>query len=380
MPERVLFVHAHPDDESISTGATIATLVDRGAAVTVLTLTRGERGEVIPDDLQHLVGSLDALAAKREAELAEALGILGVTDHRFLGNPDARWTGRPARRYVDSGMTWGKRGAEASGILDPDSLTAADPGEIAADIAAVVIDVEPDVVVTYDADGGYGHPDHVAAHYATRTAAQVLGIPFFVIAPTGAASVVVDPGALLERKRGALAAHRTQLTVDGESYSLSSGEPRALARPERFRRMRSAQTFSDMSLGARIGSGVLALVLGAFVGATLTVAHGASATIAGVEVPWGIIIALAITGALLVGLRMVFETRIVAACASVGLLGASGLLVARASGGLAPDGPVGFAWTFGPILIAALVLAWPRMWPRSRGIMGVPAAKGSDLL
>ena len=71
-PERVLFVHAHPDDESISTGGTIATLVDRGAAVTVLTCTRGERGEVIPPELSHFEGSPD-LVAIREDELRGAL-------------------------------------------------------------------------------------------------------------------------------------------------------------------------------------------------------------------------------------------------------------------------------------------------------------------
>ena len=117
MIERVLFVHAHPDDETITTGATIATLVENGAAVTVLTLTRGERGEVIPVDLASLEGDLEALAAVREAELAQALSHLGVRDHRFLGNPDARWAGRTARRYVDSGMRWGARGAQASASL-----------------------------------------------------------------------------------------------------------------------------------------------------------------------------------------------------------------------------------------------------------------------
>ena len=74
--ERVLFVHAHPADESIVTGGTIATLVDRRASVTVLTCTRGEG-----------------------AELAAALAELGVTDHRWLGDSNARWAGREPRRY-----------------------------------------------------------------------------------------------------------------------------------------------------------------------------------------------------------------------------------------------------------------------------------------
>ena len=91
-PERVLFVHAHPDDETIATGGTLATLVDSGAVVTLVTCTRGERGEVIPADLQDALASQEALAALREAELRKAVGILGVTDHRFLGEENARWS------------------------------------------------------------------------------------------------------------------------------------------------------------------------------------------------------------------------------------------------------------------------------------------------
>jgi N-acetyl-1-D-myo-inositol-2-amino-2-deoxy-alpha-D-glucopyranoside deacetylase len=379
MIERVLFVHAHPDDETITTGATIATLVDRGAAVTLLTLTRGERGEVIPAELASLEGDLEGLAEVREAELAEALAHLGVSDHRFLGNPDARWAGRTARRYVDSGMRWGARGAEASGILDPASLTAADLGEVASDIAAVMLDVEPDVVISYGADGGYGHPDHLRAHEATRIAAVVLKVPFYVI---GTGAVEVDSLPVLDRKRAALAAHRTQLTVDGDYFSLSSGPPQSITAPEHFSRYRAVrQSFSDLSLWTRIATGLLAFVLGGFVGALLTVAHQASAQIAGVAVAWGIIVALVITLALLVGLRLVFETRIVPAVAAAGLLLASGLLALSSSTGsvLVPDNPVGWIWTFAPMVITAAVLAWPQTaWRRGSNI-DLPALKGSDL-
>lgn len=379
MTERVLFVHAHPDDESISTGATIATLVDRGASVTVLTLTRGERGDVIPADLQHLVDAPEQLGSAREAELAEAMRILGVTDHRILGNPDARWQGREPRRYVDSGMSWGKRGAQASGILDPDSLTAAGAGEVAADIAAVLIDVEPDVVVTYAADGGYGHPDHVRAHEATRTAAQVIGVPFYVIAPRGRGVVVDDPAAM-KLKGAALEAHRTQVLVQGDTYSLSSGGPRPLGAAERFDRLRPARAFSSMSLPSRIGSSALGLVIGAFAGTVLAVAHRATVDVLGVSVPWGIIATIVITAALLVGLRLVFESRVVAACAAVGVLGAILLLSLGSPGGsvLVPDDVVGYVFLIAPVVIAAAVLAWPQDWRWRRGNMGIPAAEGPD--
>ena len=137
MPERVLFVHAHPDDESISTGGTIATLIDRGARVTVVTCTRGELGEVIPAELKYLEGSGEPLAEVRTAELASAMAILGVTDHRFLGDANARWADRAPRRYTDSGMQWGEHGAEPLSTTSEDSLCAAPLGEVAAGVGGI---------------------------------------------------------------------------------------------------------------------------------------------------------------------------------------------------------------------------------------------------
>lgn len=388
MTERVLFVHAHPDDETIATGATIATLVERGAEVTVLTCTRGERGEVVAADLQHLLDSPAELGAYREGELDAALAALGVKGHRLLGDPDARWSGRAPRRYGDSGMRWGEHGAEALDTEDPASLTAADPGEVAADIAAVLIDLEPDVVVSYDRDGGYGHPDHVRVHEATRTAAEVIGVPFYVIDTHSPGTVTVDAAPVADRKRAALAAYRTQLTVDGDEFSLSSGPPRPIAAAEHFRRFRAPGTgFSDQGLFSRIVACLLALALGAFVGVTLTVAHQATVAVGALAFPWGIVAAIAITAALLVGLRLVFETRVIPGCAAAGLLAASAFLALQSPGGsvLVPAGPAGYAWTFAPVLIAVVVLGWPsvRRSGKARAtkdkIVSVPAAKGPDL-
>jgi len=376
--DTVLFVHAHPDDESISTGGTIATLIDRGDRVIVLTCTRGERGEVIPAELRHLEAT-SALAAHREGELAAALTELGVTEHRFLGAPEARWQGRPPRRYRDSGMRWGKNGAETADSLDPESLTSADPGEVAADIAAALIKLEPDVVVSYAADGGYGHPDHKAAHRATRTAAEVVGVPFYVIETGAKAQLSVDVAAVLDRKRGAIAAYPSQMTVTGDTFVTPAGTTEAITSVERFSRLRPTGTgFADHSLASRLVACVLAVVLGAFAGATLTVTHQASVG----ALPWGIVAAIIITTALLVGLRMVFETRIVPALAAVGLLGISALLAAQSTGGsvLVPANVAGYTWTFAPVVIALVVLAWPRITPPVGGKIGtVPAAKGPDL-
>src|SRR5690606_34212540 len=180
----VLFVHAHPDDETISTGGTIATLVDAGVEVTVVTCTRGERGEVIPAGLAHLEGNGPELAEHREGELAEAMRVLGVEDHRYLGDHGARLADLPPRRYLDSGMVWGDSGKpQPVPDLDSKALCSAPTEEVAADIAAVIAAIQPDAVVSYDADGGYGHPDHIRAHVAARRAADVMAVPFYAVLP-----------------------------------------------------------------------------------------------------------------------------------------------------------------------------------------------------
>ncbi|CAN5323166.1 hypothetical protein BH11ACT5_BH11ACT5_13400 [soil metagenome] len=383
--ERVLFVHAHPDDETLSTGATIATLVDGGAYVTVLTCTRGELGEVIPESLRGLTG--EALGAYRLGELSAALAILGVNDHRVLGDRNARWEGREPRQYLDSGMRWGDDGAEPLESTDGRSLSAAEAGEVAADIAAVILAVDPDVVVSYAADGGYGHPDHVRAHEAARTAAEVLGVAFYVVDSEGArrGPVVVDAAPVLDRKRRALEAYATQVTVTGDEYALSSGGAKPIGAPESFTRLRTEEpSFWDYGVVAKIVTLLIAGALGLFAGALLTAAHQATVAVAGVPVPWGLIAGLLIVTALLIGLRIVFETRAVALATGVGFLGASALLALQSAGGsvLVPDNAIGYAWTFGPVLIGAVVLAWPKLTrpiaPAVRSNIEAPARKGPD--
>ncbi|MBR7742975.1 N-acetyl-1-D-myo-inositol-2-amino-2-deoxy-alpha-D-glucopyranoside deacetylase [Phycicoccus sp. BSK3Z-2] len=156
---RLLFVHAHPDDETLTTGVALAHHVARGDEVHVLTCTLGEEGEVIPAGLAHLEGDGPALAAHRRGELAAATDVLGV-HHHLLGAADADH--EPTFR--DSGML-GTPAAEHPRAFAGAPLTAA-----AAAVGAVLEAVRPDVVVTYDATGGYGHPDHVRAHEATAAA------------------------------------------------------------------------------------------------------------------------------------------------------------------------------------------------------------------
>src|SRR3954464_12730674 len=144
---RLLLVHAHPDDESITTGATMAYYVSRGAQVALITCTLGEEGEIlVPEYAQLAAGQGDQLGGLRIGELAEAMRALGVADHRYLGGPG---------RFRDSGMM-GEPTNER-----PDSFWQADPQSAVAELVGVIREVRPQVVVTYNEIGGYGHPDHI---------------------------------------------------------------------------------------------------------------------------------------------------------------------------------------------------------------------------
>jgi N-acetyl-1-D-myo-inositol-2-amino-2-deoxy-alpha-D-glucopyranoside deacetylase len=233
---RLLLVHAHPDDESIGTGATIARYAAEGAQVTLVTCTRGELGEVIPPELAYLAADGDRLAEYRITELAAACAALGITDQRFLGGPG---------RWRDSGMM---------GLPDndsPDCFWQADVATAAAQLAQVILEVRPQVLVTYDANGYYGHPDHIQAHrvaaeaigvaaspgqaepwqvskfYATampRSVAEAEGVAYFVpFVPDEQVTTEIDGTGYLAAKTAAMRAHATQIVVDSGRFALSSG-------------------------------------------------------------------------------------------------------------------------------------------------------------
>jgi N-acetyl-1-D-myo-inositol-2-amino-2-deoxy-alpha-D-glucopyranoside deacetylase len=369
----VLFVHAHPDDESITTGGTIATLVDRGASVTVVTCTRGELGEVIPADLKHLEGKGDLLAVARTLELERAMATLGVTDHRFLGAENARWPDLAPRRYTDSGMQWGAAGPEPLASLTNDSFCGAEFGEVAADLAAVIDLVRPNAVISYDENGGYGHPDHIRAHEAARRAAAVMAVPFFVVDEDPAHSTLrVDVRPVLSRKRDALRSHRTQVVVDGDRFALSSGPSRPIAAVEGFSRRletdRRTQPWKDQGFGVHIMTYLLAVLVGAVVGGVSVVNHQFSPVIGGRPILVGITVVLLIVAALLAGLRIVFPGRLVAGCAAIGLLGVIALLSIASDGGsvLVPANEAGYLLTYGPLALTVVALAWPAAGTFSR--------------
>ncbi|KQQ22915.1 hypothetical protein ASF48_07205 [Rathayibacter sp. Leaf299] len=377
MHERVVAVHAHPDDETLTMGGTLARLVAQGAAVTVVTATRGECGEVIPEDLAALEGS-DELASHRTTELVVALTALGVADHRFLGAENARARGAAPRVYRDSGMQWGSgRVPVPLEPVHPAAFTAAPEEEEIADLVAVLQQTRAGVVLSYDAGGGYGHPDHVRAASVARRAAELLGIRYLAVLPEGTppedGDVVIELGDEdYARKRAALQAHATQILVEGESARLSSGPAFPVGRVERFRPAPALAASPDApvpeerpDLRFRVVSGVLSVLVGAVVGAITTIAHQSTVVVGDAVLPLGLVASLAAVLLLLLGLRLVMIDRFVAFCAAMGLLGVIGLLALRSAGGsvLVPANGLGVVWTFAPGLIALVAIAWPRLRP-----------------
>jgi N-acetyl-1-D-myo-inositol-2-amino-2-deoxy-alpha-D-glucopyranoside deacetylase len=280
----MVLVHAHPDDETITCGGLMARAVDAGVGVTLVTCTLGELGEVIPPELRSLEGS-PALAGHRAGELDEACAALGVTDHRLLG-------GRG--RWHDSGMVAtgdGIRAAAPADLRDGAFSRRADVDLQVAQLAEVLTEVDPDVVVSYDAAGGYGHPDHVRAHeiaggavekldplgeriglWATaaardevaaglaelgRQASLPLPVPPVDDLPTvpdATVTVRVALGPARTRKLAALRAHATQIRVfdDGDeppAFALSNDLAQPVLPAESFVLLRGPADAAD-ALGA----------------------------------------------------------------------------------------------------------------------------------
>jgi N-acetyl-1-D-myo-inositol-2-amino-2-deoxy-alpha-D-glucopyranoside deacetylase len=243
---RLLFVHAHPDDELLTTGATIAHYASRGAEVRVVTCTLGEEGEVIGEKYALLaVDHADQLGGYRINELTRALAILGIGEPIFLGGPgrwrDSGMAGTPPRRhtrFIDAG------------------------DDAVQELVGIITSFRPHVVVTYDPNGGYGHPDHIHTHTVTTAAVKAAGqsgwaVPKFywtVLAnsaiaegltalgdipdgwirpqpsdvdfgyPDDKIDAVIDASEHVGTKAAALAAHATQVTVapDQRACALSN--------------------------------------------------------------------------------------------------------------------------------------------------------------
>ena len=245
--KRLLLVHAHPDDETINNGVTMAKYAEAGAAVTLVTCTRGEEGEVLVTELANLASDKDdKLGEHREIELKDAMAQLGINDFRFLGTPNKKWR--------DSGMMGTPQNERG------DVFWQADLDEASLELVKIILEIKPQVLITYDEFGGYGHPDHIKAHRvamrATELAAEQgwqvskiywntmprsviqmgiekmkeVGSDFFgaesvddlpFAKPDELVTTVVNAPEYVPQKLAAMKAHATQISEDGPFFALS---------------------------------------------------------------------------------------------------------------------------------------------------------------
>mgnify|MGYP003349518058 CR=1 FL=1 len=250
---RLLLVHAHPDDETIGTGITMAKYANQGAKVTLVTCTSGEEGEVLVPELEHLASNKeDKLGPHRQIELSNAMKELKISDHRFLGGPG---------KFRDSGMIGTPPNERKDSFWQADLQVASD------ELVKIIREIKPQVAITYDDFGGYGHPDHIQAHRVAMRASELaadrnfgigapweiakiywnvmprsvveegmakmkeMGSDFFgteniddlpFVKPDDVVTSVIDGQEFVDQKMSALAAHKTQISVDGPFFALSN--------------------------------------------------------------------------------------------------------------------------------------------------------------
>lgn len=242
---RALLVHAHPDDETINNGATMAMYAALGARVTLVTCTRGEEGEVLVDDHAHRAAAReDTLGEHRVTELKDAMAALGISDFRFLGEPETK--------YRDSGMIGTEPNERSDNFWNADFTTAT------SHLVKIIDEIKPHILITYDEIGGYGHPDHIQAHRVAMAAAELsawkiakiywnvmprsviqegidamkaLGSDFMGVdnaddlpfaKDDSFVTAHIDGNNYVEAKMSAMRAHATQIAVDGPFFALSN--------------------------------------------------------------------------------------------------------------------------------------------------------------
>ena len=228
----LVFFHAHPDDEAIATGGTMALASDAGHQVVLVVATRGEQG----DPIDGVLFEGESLGDRREAEVRWSAEILGAEAVEFLDYRDSGMIGEPTND-------------------DPRSFWQADREEAAGRLAEILSRYQADVLIGYDPNGVYGHPDHVQVHHVGERGADIAGVDRVLWAtanrtlikqavdegafedggeddervdreqmgmPEAELTHAIDVSVALDRKRAALAAHASQ--INHESFFLSMPE------------------------------------------------------------------------------------------------------------------------------------------------------------
>ena len=357
--KKVLLVHAHPDDESLFTGHVIADRAQSGAEVMVLTLTRGERGRVKLEDLKPLEGNLASMGEFRTNELRNALAALGEIKHKFAGT----------RAYLDSGMRLNSLGKPVKPRrTDEMALSSVSTAVVADDIYQVLKEFKPDAVITYNRKGGFGHPDHKKAHEATAMALRRFSREYKSRTPKF--WVIAEPGERFDAevggpktaplKKAALEAHASQVAIGPETYWLVPGREFRYDAPERLRK---ASTTPWLWLKP-IVIALWSLPLGILLGFAGTLLHSVTAADSS-RTPIGLIVALVMTFAVAVALRLLRNSRGALYLMSFTLAGTVFWLSRPTAAGdaLIIDNQAGNIWVYGSLIICGLVILFPKLRP-----------------
>ncbi|MEV8254760.1 PIG-L family deacetylase [Rhodoglobus sp. NPDC076762] len=357
--QRVLVIAARPEDEAYVFGATIATLVQRGTELIVLSCSNNATAAI---GASPATGDVPVMTA--QTSLAPAVGVASPPSNSTTTSAAAEAVVSAEPGVIDAGsvdeIVREILGITAHHILREDNgrqfrkLSARD---LAADLAAAITSLKPDVVVSYakENSGTARGSEALLVHEATALATELAGVPFYTASAVPVdRGVAVSTATALAFKRRATEIYRNEIPV-GESVSTPV---------EYLRRLRRRElVVGERSRFERVVLAFVSLVLGALVGVVLTAVHQSAFTVGTVRVPWGVVVSVVLVTALILGLRLIYDTRVAAGFASLGVLLMSALLANVMPGGtiLIPANTAGYIWTFAPVLVVLIVVGWPRV-------------------
>ncbi|MBH0010082.1 PIG-L family deacetylase [Salinibacterium sp. SWN1162] len=345
--QRVLVIAARPEDEAYVFGATIATLVQRGTELIVLSCSNNATAAIAASPA---IGGVPTVTAENAFASAPATAT---------ADNDASAVSEEPAASVDD-IVREILGITAHHILREDNgrqFRTLDARALASDIAAAITALKPDVVVSYakESSGTARGDEALLVHEATALATELAGVPFYTASAVPVdRGVAVSSATALAFKRRATEIYRNEIPV-GESISTPV---------EYLRRLRRRElVIGERSRGERVILALVSLVLGALVGVVLTAVHQSTFALGDVRIPWGVVVSVTLVTALILGLRLIYDTRVAAGFASLGVLVMSAVLASVMPGGtiLIPANTAGYVWTFAPVLVVLIVVGWPRV-------------------
>ena len=362
---RVLLVHAHPDDESLSTGHVMADRILAGAEVMLLTFTRGERGKMKLVELKGLEGNLAAMGAFRTNELINAVKELSTPENQV----QLKFAG--TRAYLDSGMRVNAFGKPAKPKnLDEMALAAATTSVLADEVIKAIKDFRPEAVVTYNRNGGFGHPDHRAVFEGTALALRKVAKAnkgrapkFWVVAEPGERfDVTIGNEATTAMRKAAISAHASQVNLGAETFSVTPTKEWRYDTPDRLRLIRRPSAWLP---ARKFLAGLWGLPLGVLLALAGTMLHRIHTS--GIDqTPIGLIVALLMTGSLGLGLRLLRSSLGALYLMTLGFFVTIWYFANGRPGSPMINGDsIGNWWAFGSLGLLAVIILFPRLRPKT---------------